>query len=69
MNVAKCISYDNTDIHFHNMQDSAIIILCVTSMTNVRKSNRNFVVLNFECCKHKFKAKLVLHHGKESKSI
>ena len=44
MNVVKSISYDNTDIHCHNMPDSAIIILCVTSLTNVRKSNRNFVV-------------------------
>ena len=42
--VAKCVSYDNTDVSFHNMQDSAIIISCVTSLANVRKSNRNFVV-------------------------
>ena len=48
MNVVKSISYDNTDIQFHNISDSAIINLCVTLMTNVIKSNKNFVVKSVE---------------------
>ena len=32
------------DIDFHNLSDLITLILSVTSMTNVRKSNKNFVV-------------------------
>ena len=43
-NMAKYDSYDIFDIYFYNIPDSSIIITSVTSMANLTKSHKNFVV-------------------------